>query len=104
MNKNNLTFKNCIQKKYLKNDILKKLSKLYQSKILEVSNEIESSQKTLSILSSKFKFNFDVKDLSRFKLFNTIVIIGMGGSILGSEAIYGFLKKKLKKIYILLII
>ena len=32
-----------------------------------------------------------------FKKFKTIIIVGMGGSILGSKAIYSFLKYKIKK-------
>ena len=32
-----------------------------------------------------------------FKKFKTITVIGMGGSILGSEAIYAFLQSKIKK-------
>ena len=37
------------------------------------------------------------KDLDKFKKFKTISIIGMGGSILGAESIYQFLKDKIKK-------
>ena len=37
------------------------------------------------------------KYLLNFKKFNEFNLIGMGGSILGSEAIYDFLKKKIKK-------
>ena len=39
---------------------------------------------------------FDAK-YSNLKKFKTIVIIGMGGSILGTKAIYSFLKHKIKK-------
>ena len=39
---------------------------------------------------------FDAK-YSNFKKYKTIVIIGMGGSILGTKAIYSFLKHKIKK-------
>ena len=39
---------------------------------------------------------FDVK-YSNLKKYKTIVIIGMGGSILGTKAIYSFLKHKIKK-------
>ena len=41
--------------------------------------------------------NFKIKDLKKFDNFKTVVIIGMGGSILGAEAIYNFLSKKIKK-------
>ena len=51
----------------------------------------------MSVLSKKFKINCKLKDLKKFKKFKTIVIIGMGGSILGTEAIYYFFKQKIKK-------
>ena len=43
-----------------------------------------------------------MKDLNKFKRFNTVVVIGMGGSILGAEAIYHFFKKKIKKEFLFL--
>ena len=52
--------------------------------------------------SLRVKYNYKIKNLNKFKKFNTVVIIGMGGSILGSEAIYFFLKKKIKKDFIFL--
>ena len=65
--------------------------------ITNINKDISNSSKTLNILSTKFKFNFNSKDLRRFKKFNTVAIIGMGGSILGAAAIYDFLKFKIKK-------
>ena len=38
-----------------------------------------------------------MNDLTRFKKYKDIVIIGMGGSILGTEAIYECFKFKIKK-------
>ena len=35
--------------------------------------------------------------MKRFKKFKTIALIGMGGSILGAEAVNNFLGKKIKK-------
>ena len=43
-------------------------------------------------LNKNFSFNFNIKSLSKFKKFKTVAIIGMGGSILGAEAIYSFLQ------------
>tara|TARA_B100001248_G_scaffold171916_1_gene130234 strand:- start:7911 stop:9125 length:1215 start_codon:yes stop_codon:yes gene_type:complete len=65
--------------------------------ITNINKDISNSSKTLNILNTKFKFNFNLKDLRRFKKFNTVAIIGMGGSILGAAAIYDFLKFKIKK-------
>ena len=43
------------------------------------------------------KYNFNLRHLRSFKKFQTVIIIGMGGSILGTRAIHSFLKKKNKK-------
>ena len=64
----------------------------------EIINDINfKKKKTISILSKDYKFNFKTKELKRFKKFKTIALIGMGGSILGAEAISNFLGKKIKK-------
>ena len=95
--KNKLYFKNFVQE----NKFIKKskgpLTKKFEKVIKEISQEIDESSKTLNVLSKKFKFNFDFKDLQKYKKYNTIALIGMGGSILGSEAIHSFLEKKIKK-------
>ena len=64
---------------------------------LEINNDIKNQKKTLNILSNKFNFNFKIKNLKQFEKYKTIAIIGMGGSILGSEAVNDFLKYKIKK-------
>ena len=97
MKKNNLFLRNNIQAKYLKSNFLKKLLEEYKKNILDIKNDIKNSKKTLNILDTKFKFNFKIKDLKKFRKFKTIALVGMGGSILGSEAIYNFLEKKIKK-------
>ena len=97
MIKKNLFYKNYIQKKYLNNNSLKKLSKEFKKIIFNINHDIENTKKTLNVLNEKFKFNFKIKDLKKFKKFKTIAVIGMGGSILGAEAIHGFLKMKIKK-------
>ena len=97
MIKNSLFIKNNIQKKYLNNNSLKKLSKEFKKIILNINHDIKNTTKTLNVLNDKFKFNFKIKDFKKFKKFKTIAIIGMGGSILGAEAIHDFLKIKIKK-------
>ena len=61
-------------------------------------------KKTISILNKNYKFSFKIKELKKFKKFKTIALIGMGGSILGAEAIYNFLGEKIKKRFISLMI
>ena len=86
-----------IQSRYLSKLLLKKFNKKFQSTLSEVDFEISSFQKTLNILNKNFKFNFKLSDLKRFKKFQKIALIGMGGSILGTEAICNFLQRKIKK-------
>ena len=65
---------------------------------IKIINDIISQNSTLLkylINNSKFEFKF-----KKFKKFKTILIIGMGGSILGAKAIYDFLKHKTKKNFI----
>jgi len=51
-------------------------------------------------LSDKKKNNFNFNEIKKFQKFKTVVIIGMGGSILGSKALYSFLRHKIKKNFI----
>ena len=95
--KKNLQIKNNIHKNYLKKNYTKKISRYFQKYIKEIIDNIDRSRETYNVLSNDFKFNFNFKDIKKFKNFKTIAIIGMGGSILGSEAIYNCFKKKIKK-------
>ena len=97
MTKKNLFLKNHIQNKYLKYNVLNRFYKNFQKVKNSINNDIKSPNKTLHVLNSKFKFNFKINELKKFRKFKTIAIIGMGGSILGTEAIYNFLNKKIKK-------
>ena len=97
MTKKLLLTKNFIPKKFLDKILIKKLSEKFQKIIINIFNEVIEEKKVLNILNDQFKFNFKTEDLKKFKKFKTIVIIGMGGSILGAEAIHNFLKKKNKK-------
>ena len=89
--------KNFIQKNNLSRKSVQKLSKNFQKIIKEIRESIENPNNIFNVLSDNYKFNFKIKELRRFSKFNNLVIIGVGGSILGSEAIYEFLKKKIKK-------
>ena len=97
MNNKNLFLKNNIQSENLKYSSIRYLSKKFEKIFLEIKRDIKDVKKTIHILDDKLKFNFKTRNLKKFKNFKTIVLIGMGGSILGSEAIYNFFKKKIKK-------
>ena len=92
-----MNYKNFIPKKYLSKNASIKYNRNFRSYFLKAKNEIESINKTLSVLNKKYKFNFKFDSLKKFKKFKTVAIVGMGGSILGAEAIECFLKKKIKK-------
>ena len=98
MLKSNILFEsNKIKSKnYLKNynkNILR------ASKVLKkLKHDIEhENQPELSSLKKNYKFSFFFQKLTKFRKFKNIVIIGMGGSILGTKSIYSFLKNKIKK-------
>jgi glucose-6-phosphate isomerase len=88
---------NNIQNRHLSKNYLKKSSQKLQKCIKEITKEIDDPNKTLNILNKKFIFNFQKKDLNKFKKYKTIALIGMGGSILGAKAINGFLDNKIRK-------
>ena len=61
------------------------------NKILGTENEVINS------LKRNYKYNYSKELVKKLKNYKTFQLIGMGGSILGSKAIYDFLKKKIKK-------
>ena len=97
MTKINFDIKNYILKSFLNKDIIKRLKKKSKNIIFKTIGEIKKPDKTLNILDDNFKFNFREKELNKFKKYKTIAFIGMGGSILGTEAISVFLREKIKK-------
>ncbi len=97
MNKRSLIIKNHFFNKDLNKTYLTKISKKLQKSIQQIYLEIKNDNKTLNVLREKLKFNFSYNYLKKFKKYNSIAIIGMGGSILGIEAIFQFLEKKIKK-------
>tara|TARA_B100001057_G_scaffold490435_1_gene578698 strand:- start:675 stop:1892 length:1218 start_codon:yes stop_codon:yes gene_type:complete len=97
VNIKNLFYKDSIKQRYTKVKSNRQFSKRFNKIFLQIKKDIKNSNKTLNILDNKFKFNYKINDLKNFKKFKTIAIIGMGGSILGSEAIFKFLQRKVKK-------
>ena len=81
-----ISFKNFKSKKVKSSLIRKKLINLINEK-----NEI------LKSLSKDYKNNFNHKNLKKFKKSLDCRVIGIGGSSLGAQAIYDFLRHKIKK-------
>ena len=80
----------------------KKINKKFSNILNNIVINLDKSKNAFNSLSNQFKLSCKLKDLNKFKRFNTVVVIGMGGSILGAEAIYHFLKKKIKKEFLFL--
>ena len=93
--------KNLFLKNFTHLEISKKKNLFLEKKFDRIYSEILRDKKKSSNifynLTKDFTFNFKIKDLNRFNKFNCCVVIGMGGSILGTEAIYQFLRYKIEK-------
>jgi len=81
--------------KYNKN--LKKTKRVFNSFIVDLKNNqiplLESYEKD-------YEFDFLKTTVKKFSKYINIIIIGMGGSILGTKSIYSFLKKNKKPLSI----
>ena len=60
-------------------------------------NLLKNQPQLFETLKPTYKYSYSKKKITKYKKFTSIRVIGMGGSILGTEAIYDFLKKKIKK-------
>jgi len=58
---------------------------------------IKENSEILKSLSQNYKNNLNKRKLVKYKKFSNFRVIGMGGSILGTQAIYDFLNGKIKK-------
>ena len=74
--------------------------KKFDSLIKKNKESIEIKNNMFSSFSKNFKLNFRPKELKYYKKFKRVIIIGLGGSILGAQAINVFLKKNNKKEFI----
>ena len=80
-------------------------SKLKKLKIKDkLSLLLKNKNSILESLSKNYKNSFTNKTLKKYKKYQNFRLIGMGGSTLGTQTIYSFLKHKIKKNFLLLII
>ena len=77
-------------KNFRKKITSKKINKILRSIINNKNQVIES-------LGKNYKYSYKLKKLKKYKKISDFRIIGMGGSILGTQAIYDFLRHKIKK-------
>ena len=61
---------------------------------------IKQNNEVLKSLSKNYQNSFSKNFVSKYKKFSNFRIIGLGGSTLGSQAIYQFLFKKIKKKFV----
>ena len=85
MSTKNLIFENFINKKV--NSKLKKFLK----------DLISSKSEVINSLSKNYKYSYTKKSIKKYKKYKDIRVFGMGGSSLGTMAIYDFLKHKINK-------
>ena len=97
MNNKNFNLTNFFKKKHLSFKDTKNFKLKSSNNIKKIIDNLNFKNNSFSSLSKNFLHNLKFNDLKKFNKFKKIAIIGMGGSILGSEAIYCFLKKKIKK-------
>jgi len=95
--KNYLIHKNSLKVNRSKSKNFKKIEKFYIKIFNQIKFNLSHKQDTFHVLSKNFKLNFNISDLKKFNKFKKVVVIGMGGSILGAEAIYDFLSYKIRK-------
>ena len=72
-----------------------KIKKFQISKKLKLL--LNQNNRILSTLRPEYKYSYNNRIISKFKKSSSFTLIGMGGSILGAQAIYDFLKYKIKK-------
>ena len=78
---------------------LKSFSKTNPKKIIKKKLEliIKENSQLIKSLSKNYKDKYNFKKIKNFFGNNNVRLIGMGGSVLGSQALYYFLKEKIKK-------
>ena len=66
----------------------------------DLKSVLKENNQVINSLSKFYQDSFDKRNIKHFKKKFDYRIIGMGGSTLGAQAIYDFLKKKIKKNFI----
>jgi len=82
---------------FFKNFNLKKNTSIIKRKLYFI---FKKNDHLIQSLGKNYKDSFNKKDLQKYNKFKKLRVIGMGGSSLGTNAIYNFLKKSIKKEFI----
>ena len=88
-----ILFKNNLIEKIKSKKILKT-----KKKFLELKKDYKEKKITLlTSFEKNYKLSYSKKLIKLLRKKKNIVLVGMGGSILGTKALYSFLKQKIKK-------
>ena len=79
-------------KKFSKN--LKKTQKYFKDLLIEIK---DNKIPFLESFEKNYKFSFSKKTINKFSKYKNFIVIGIGGSILGTQTIHSFFEKKIKK-------
>ena len=82
---------------FFKNFNLKKNTSIIKRKLYFI---FKKNDPLIQSLGRNYKDSFNKKNLQKYNKFKKLRVIGMGGSSLGANAIYNFLKKSIKKEFI----
>ena len=75
----------------------KKIKYTKVKKNLKLIIDNKNQNQVIKSLSKNYKYSFKKKKLDKYRKFSNFRVIGMGGSILGTQSIYEFLKSRIKK-------
>ncbi len=97
-----INYYNFFLKKYSskknKNSNLRYIIKLIDT----IKSNLNLKKDIFNTFSGEYDYDFKLKDLKKFQKFKKVVVIGVGGSILGSKSVYSFLKYKINKEFLFL--
>ena len=99
---NSISFEKFFINKYSKKKNKFSNFKYILNLIDEIERNINIKKDIFYTFSKNYNYEFKTKDFDKFQKFKKVVIIGMGGSILGSKAVYNFLQHKIKKEFLFL--
>ena len=93
----NINFKNYISSNYFNKNFFIK-DKIQLNKIIyNIVLSLDIKKNNFHLFSKNLELNFKYSEFIKFNNYKSIILIGMGGSVLGAEAIYSFCNHKIKK-------
>ena len=75
----------------------KKINKTLKIFLKNLIDKKDDKNNLINSFTTSYLYSFNKKKINKYRKFNNYEIYGMGGSSLGAEAIYNFMKYKIKK-------